>query len=118
MNYHPVFVLIGLLTIAGTLVSLRREHIRAEYSVSWLVVGIVLTTLAALPKVLGRLAGVFGASEDAFLLIAGGTLIATLVFEISRVVSRLRDENVMLAQRVAILEYRIGEFGKDGSKDN
>jgi hypothetical protein len=118
MSYHPVFVLIGLLTIAGTLVSLRREHIRAEYSVSWLVVGVVLTTLAALPKVLDRVALAFGASPDTFLLIAGGTLIATLVFEISRVVSRLRDENVMLAQRVAILEYRIGEFGKDGTQDS
>lgn len=62
MNYHPVFVLIGLLTIAGTLVSLRREHIRAEYSVSWLLVGTVLTALAAVPQVLDRFAHVFGAS--------------------------------------------------------
>ena len=117
MNYHPVFLLIGLVTIVGTLVSLRREHIRAEYSVSWLVVGIVLSALAAFPKLLERLAHVFGAGPDAFYLIAGGTMIAALVFGISRVVSRLRDENVMLAQRVAILEYRIGEFSKNGTKD-
>jgi hypothetical protein len=116
MNHHPVFVLIGLLTITGTLVSLRREHIRAEYSVSWLLVGIVLTALAAVPKILDRFARVFGASPDTFLLIAAGSLIAMLVFEISHVVSRMRDENVMLAQRVAILEYRIGEFDKDGTK--
>ena len=114
MNYHPVFVLIGLLTIAGTLVSLRREHIRAEYSVSWLLVGTVLAVLAAAPRLLDRLSRVFGASPDTFLLIASGTLIATLVFEVSRVVSRLSDENAMLAQRVAILEYRITGLGQAG----
>jgi hypothetical protein len=114
---HPVFLLIGLLTIAGTLVSLRREHIRPEYSVSWLGVGIVLTVLAAFPRLLDGVAHIFGASADAFFLMTGGTLIAILVFEISRVVSRLRDENVMLAQRVAILEYKIREIGKDGTKN-
>jgi hypothetical protein len=116
MNYHPVFLLIGVITVVSTLVSLRREHIRVEYSVSWLVVGIVLTVLAASPKLLDSVARAFGAGPDALFLLAGGTLISTIVFEISRVVSRLRDENVMLAQRVAILEYQMREFGKDGPK--
>jgi hypothetical protein len=117
MHYHPIFLLIGLVTVAGTLVSLRRQHIRTEYSASWLVGGIILTALAAFPNTLDVLAKIFGASPDAVYLTAGGTLISALVFEVTRVVSRLRDENVMLAQRVAILEYRIREFGKDGTKD-
>jgi hypothetical protein len=117
MNFHSVFLILGLLTIAGTLVSLRREYIRAEYSVSWLVVGIILTGLAAFPRLLDGVARDLEVRPETCFLIAGGTLISTLVFEISRVVSRLRDENVMLAQRVAILEYQIREFSKDGTQD-
>lgn len=116
MNFHSVFLALGLLTIAGTLVSLRRQYIRAEYSVSWLAVGIILTGLAAFPRLLDGVARDLGVRPETCFLIAAGTLISTLVFEISRVVSRLRDENAMLAQRVAILEYQIGELRKNGTQ--
>jgi hypothetical protein len=40
-----------------------------------------------------------------FLLGAAGALV--MLFRFSIVVSRLRDDNVALAQRVAMLEYRV-----------
>jgi hypothetical protein len=41
-----------------------------------------------------------------------------LVFELTRVVSRLRDENVILAQRLAILEFQVRESGnRHGQQD-
>jgi hypothetical protein len=107
MTFHYVFLLAGLFTIAGTLVSLRRQHIRSEYSVSWLAVGAVLTGFALFPGIFDRTAGSLGLDPQVCFLIVGGALISALLFEISHVVSRLRDENVMLAQRVAILEFRI-----------
>jgi hypothetical protein len=107
MNFHSLFLGIGLLTLAATLVSLRREHIRAEYSVNWLLVGLILTLLAASPRIMDIAARRFGLDPGLFFLLAGGALISGLVFEISHVVSKLRDENVMLAQRLAILEYRL-----------
>ena len=47
-----------------------------------------------------------------FFLTTGATLISVLVFEMTRVVSRLTDENVMLAQRIAVLEFQLRESGK------
>jgi hypothetical protein len=111
MKFHSVFVLAGLLTVAGTLVSLRRQHIRTEYSVSWLVVGIVLTGLTAFPRLLNEIANIVGLDFETCFPLVGGTLVSGLVFEISHLVSRLRDENVILAQRIAILEYQLQEFG-------
>ena len=107
MNFHSVFLAAGLAMIAGTLIALRRAHIRAEYSVSWLAVGAVLSTLALFPRLIHRLADSVGLNSDAYLLFVSGALISILIFEISRVVSQLRDENVLLAQRVAILEFRM-----------
>ncbi|HKD08723.1 MAG TPA: DUF2304 domain-containing protein [Bryobacteraceae bacterium] len=112
MNYHPLLVALGLAIVIVTLTSLRREHIRTEYSVSWLLLGVILTAFASFPNGLERLSGAFGLQPTVGFSILGGILVAALTFEISHVVSRLRDENVMLAQRLAILEYRIQQFDK------
>jgi hypothetical protein len=118
MNFHSVFFVIGLLTLGTTLVSLRREHIRTEYSVSWLAVGGILTALGEFPKLLGEAAKSLGVGPETCFLLVDVTLIAVLVFEISRVISRLRDENVMLAQRLAILEFQVRESSnRDGWQD-
>jgi hypothetical protein len=113
MTYHAVFLAGGLAMIAGTLISLRRAHIRAEYSVSWLAVGAVLSGFALFPKWIDRVSSSLGLEPQAYLLVVGGVLISILVFEISRVVSTLRDENVLLAQRVAILEFRMQQRQRD-----
>lgn len=107
MNYHSLFLDIGLLVLVATLISLRREHIRTEYSVSWLAVGLILTFLALSPRVLDAAAQDLDLDPRIVFLLAGGALVFGLVFEISHVVSKLRDENVMLAQRLAILEYQL-----------
>lgn len=107
MTYHSLFPGIGLLVVVATLTSLRREHIRTEYSVSWLGVGLVLTFLAVYPRALETVARNLDLDPRAVFLLTGGVLIFGLVFEISHVVSKLRDENVMLAQRLAILEYQL-----------
>jgi hypothetical protein len=107
MNFHAMFLIIGLVTLCVTLISLRREHIRTEYSVSWLAVGVILTALAMIPNLLDNAARYLDLDPRICLLLLGGVLISGLVFEISHVVSKLRDENVILAQRLAILEYRL-----------
>jgi hypothetical protein len=118
MNFHNISLVAGLSIIVGTLVSLRREHIRTEYSVSWLAVGIILTALAAFPALLDRASTRLGVSPEVFFVLTGGALISVLVFEITRVVSRLTDENVMLAQRIAVMEFQIRESAnRNGSQD-
>jgi hypothetical protein len=112
MIFHSLFLVIGLTTVLGTLISLRREHIRTENSVSWLLVGVILTVLALSPRILEWAARNLDLDPRLFFLIVGGALISGLVFEISHVVSKLRDENVMLAQRLAILEYQVRRANK------
>jgi hypothetical protein len=115
MTFHTVFLALGVATVAGTLFSLRRERIRAEYSVSWLIVGALLSGFALFPKLVNRVSGNMGLDPQVWFLIIAGILISGLVFGISRVVSRLRDENVLLAQRVAILEFRIQRQSVEGN---
>lgn len=119
MNFHSLFLVVGLATILATLIALRREHIRTEYSVSWLLVGVILTLLALMPRPLDQAARNLGLDPRLFFLMAAGLLISGLVFEISHVVSKLRDENVMLAQRLAILEFQLRQNGeRDGQSSH
>ncbi len=107
MKYINAFLLGGAIVIIATLVSLRRAHIRVEYSVSWLGLGLVLFLSALFPGFLVDISLKVGLDEQTgFVILAGGLALA-LLFEVSLVVSQLRDENVQLTQRLAILEYQL-----------
>jgi hypothetical protein len=97
---------IGLMLVV--LRSVRREHIRVEYSVSWLGAALLLFALSLMPDALSRLAQWFGLtqSSEALLLIVLFVFIAVF-YRFSLVISALKDNNIALAQRVAILEFHI-----------
>ncbi|MBN8730603.1 MAG: DUF2304 domain-containing protein [Acidobacteria bacterium] len=100
--------------IVTVLVSLRRAHIRVEYSVSWLIAAVILLLLAQLPEPLRWFASWAGIQDPPtvlLFLVAGVFLVVFYRFSI--IISHLRDANIALAQRVAILEFRL-ENVEDG----
>ena len=104
---------LSILLLVIVLVSVRRAHIRPEYSVTWLIASAVMLALSRMPsalEALRRLSGLPDTPLTLFLLGAGAFLI--MVFRFSVILSHLRDDNIALAQRVAILEFRI----KSGTK--
>jgi hypothetical protein len=107
MYYIQIFLLGAVTVILATLFSLRRAHIRVEYSVSWLVVGSILFVCTIFPRVLMRMAANLGLDPQIGFIFLAGALAVALLFEVSLVVSQLRDENVLLTQRLAILEYHL-----------
>ena len=107
---HLLNVTTGLsvLLLAIVLVSVRRAHIRPEYSVTWLIAAaamLVLSRVRPLLELLRRLSGLPDTPLTLFLMGAGVFLI--MVFRFSVILSHLRDDNIALAQRVAILEYHV-----------
>ena len=103
-----VMTAFSIILLLLVLVSVRRAHIRAEYSVSWLVAATVLLILSRSPSVLGHVTAWLGVLDAALaiLTISGGVFLIVL-YRISLVISNLRDQNIALVQRVAILEFRI-----------
>jgi hypothetical protein len=107
---HLLRVLTGisLLLIGWVLFSLRRAHIRVEHSVSWLAAGTVLLVLSrwrALDELLSRAMGINDIPITLLVVIAGVFLI--VLYRQSLRISGLKDSNVKLAQKIAILEYRV-----------
>jgi hypothetical protein len=103
-----ISMIVGVCLIVTVLHSLRREHIRAEYSLSWLAVGFLLFGLAGWPAALEWLAAILGVTSAASaLLLLAFIMFVVVLYRVCMIVSNLKDNNIALAQKVAILEYQI-----------
>ena len=103
-----VTTVVSAVLLVIVLISVRRAHIRVEYSVTWLLTAagmLVLSRARPLLLYLQRITGLPDTPLTLFLMAAGVFLI--LSFRFSVIISHLRDDNIALAQRVAILEYHI-----------
>jgi|SRR5579872_6448044 len=106
--------LLNVITVFSTLLiglvlgSVRRAHIRAEYSVSWLVAALFLLVLSRWRTLQDWLAGALGLQDAALaLLVVSGAVFLIVLYRFSLVISNLKDSNVALMQRVAILEFHL-----------
>ena len=100
--------LLSLLGVAGVLYGVRREHIRVEYSVSWLVAAVVLFTLGRWRALDEWLAGAVGVGNVALVLVMlAGSVFLVVLYRLSLLVSGLKDSNIKLTQRVAFLEFQL-----------
>ena len=105
LNVMTVFSIVLLLLV---LRSVRRAHIRVEYSVSWLGASVTLLVLSRMHGVLGWIAGFTGVGDLPLALVfIAGCLFLIVFYRFSIVISDLKDATISLAQRVAILEFNL-----------
>ncbi len=103
-----VLAVLSLAMIITVLASVRRAHIRVEYSVSWVLAGLALLGLSRFPAALDWIGRELGVTEAASaLLMATGAIFLVVLFRLSLRISGLKDANIALTQRLAILEYRL-----------
>ena len=107
---HLLNVTTGLsvVLIVVVLISVRRAHIRVEYSVSWLGASVTLLVLSRMNGVLGWIARFTGIGDLPLALVfIAGCLFLIVFSRFSIVIYDLKDANISLAQRVAILEFHL-----------
>lgn len=102
-------VVASVLLILIVLELIRGRRLKERYALLWLATGAVLLVLSAWRDALNTVAGWLGVTGyPPAVLFAVATLFVLLVLlHYSTVLSRLTDENVELAQRVALLEQRL-----------
>jgi hypothetical protein len=107
-----IVVTVGLLAFIIELV--RRRHLQERYALLWLLAAIVLVVLAIfrnLLEVIAHAIGVFYAPSALFVIAFGFVLILLLHFSLT--VSRLSDQNKVLAQYVGLLREHLKQQGID-----
>ena len=88
----------------------RRKRLSERYAILWLLAAATLFVLAAWKGLLTTLSHDVGIHypPSALFAVAFG-LIALLLLHFSLVVSRLTDQNKVLAQRLGLLQHRLEE---------
>ena len=101
----------SLILIAVILELIRSRRLRERYALLWLVTGVVLLALSAWRDGLNTIAGWFGVTgyPPAVLFAVGTLFIILVLLHYSTVISKLADQNAILAQKVALLEAELGE---------
>ena len=90
---------------------IRSRRLRERYALLWLLTGVVLLALSVWRDGLNTIAGWAGVRgyPPAILFAVGILFILLVLLHYSTVISRLSDQNVILAQRLALLEERLGK---------
>ena len=90
---------------------IRSRRLRERYALLWLLTGVVLLVLSAWRGGLNTIARWVGVQTypPAVLFAVGSLFILAVLLHYSTVISKLSDQNSILAQRVALLETRLNE---------
>jgi len=103
-----VMTVLSVGLIVMVLFSVRRAHIRVEYSVSWIGAALVLLILSRSRALLSWIAAYLGIEYAPLTLIIIVFCVFLVVFyRFSVIISHLKDANIAMAQRLAILESQL-----------
>jgi hypothetical protein len=97
------------LLILVVLELIRGRRLKERYALLWLLTGLLLLVLSAWRAGLNTIAGWLGVGTypPAILFAAATLFIILVLLHYSTVLSRLTDENVLLAQRLGLLDERV-----------
>jgi cell division protein FtsW (lipid II flippase) len=88
---------------------IRSRRLRERYALLWLLTGLVLLALSAWRGGLNTIAGWLGVQTypPAVLFAVAVLFVLAVLLHYATVLSRISDQNVILAQRLALLELEL-----------
>jgi hypothetical protein len=110
-----ILVSTGLFLLVFELV--RRKRLLERYALLWMFAAAVLLALSVWADLLNRLSTTVGVQYGPSALFAVAlAFVVVLMLHFSLVISRLTDQNKILAQRVALLERRLTRAVGEGDE--
>jgi hypothetical protein len=108
-----VAALASLLLLVVVFELIRSRRLRERYALLWLLTGLVLLALSLWRGGLNTIAGWLGVETypPAVLFAVALLFVLAVLLHYSTVISKLTDQNVVLAQRVALLELEVSSRG-------
>jgi hypothetical protein len=101
---------VASIALIGVIIELIRSHrLRERYALLWLLTGVVLLIFSVWRGGLNTVADWAGVTgyPPAVLFALGLLFVIVVLLHYSTVISKLSDQNTILAQRVALLEAEV-----------
>jgi hypothetical protein len=113
-----VAAIASVLLIVVVFELIRRHRLRERYALLWLLTGVVLLALSLWRGGLNTIAGWAGVTgyPPAVLFAVGSLFILLVLLHYSTVISKLADQNIILAQRLALLEQKLDRTAGDAER--
>ena len=101
-------VVIAVVLLVLVLELVRSRRLQERYAILWLLTGLVLLVLSIWSSAIQALSDLVGIAYPPALLFAVSLVFVVIVLlHYSTVISRLAQQNVALAQSIALLEERL-----------
>lgn len=113
MHYNIFFfaALFSLAFIMLVLEFVRSKKLKEQYSLLWLLVGLLMLTLTLWRNLLEKVALMLGIYYAPSLLFVAGILFCfMLILHYSLVISKLHTQNITLAQQIGLLNKKIEDM--------
>lgn len=107
-----LILVLSLGILAFTIELIRRRRLREEYALLWLLTGSVILVFAMFPRILYFLSELYGLHHLTTLLFVTFLFLLTIILHYSTVISRITEQETELAQRLAIVEWKLQELAK------
>ena len=108
-------IIIGTVSILLLLIVfelIRRGKLKEEYSLLWLLSGVVILTFSIFPNLLGIISRMMGMYYLTALFVISFLFLLLIVLHFSTVISKLSERNKELTQELSILEFRFKQLDK------
>lgn len=114
MNVYVCAMIFCLLFIFITIELIRRQKLREQYAIMWLILGVIMALCSFFPTLLSELSLVFGIYYAPSLLFLVGMLFSLIfIMHLTIVISKLQGKQTRLIQEVALLQERIRQGGSE-----
>ena len=118
LRIQIVVLLASILVLFYVSEKVRRRHLAVEYSLIWIISGLVMMFLALWRNSLEYIAWVMGISyAPSAIFVIFGVFVLSLSIHFTLMISKLSHHNRVLVQKVALLEHDFEQL-KEELTDN
>lgn len=103
---------VSILLIVIVFELIRRRRLEEEYSLLWLLSGVVILIFSIFPKLLDVISKIMGTYYLTTLFVVSFLFLLLIVLHFSTVISQLSNKNKELTQELSILDFKFRELDK------
>ena len=98
--------------------SVKHKNMRINYLIFWSIAGILLIIALLAPNFIENISKTFGFELPINMIFSCAIfVILYLIFDLTRLITKEQNKNVMLIQEISMLKQRIEKIEKEGNKN-
>ena len=98
--------------------SVKHKNMRINYLIFWSIAGILLIIALLAPNFIENISKTFGFESPINMIFSCAIfVILYLIFDLTRLITKEQNKNVMLIQEISMLKQRIEKIEKEGNKN-